>query len=86
MRTTIQQIQEMKRSGKRFAMLTAYDYPTAKLVDAGRGADAAGRRQPRRRGARARDDAAGHDGGHHPPHPGPWCGEHRALIVADLRS
>ena len=33
MRVTIQQIQEMKERGERFAMLTAYDYPTAKLLD-----------------------------------------------------
>jgi 3-methyl-2-oxobutanoate hydroxymethyltransferase len=34
MRLTIQQIQEMKRQGTRIAMLTAYDYAMAKLVDA----------------------------------------------------
>ncbi len=33
MRVTITQIQEMKRNGERIPMLTAYDYPTAKLVD-----------------------------------------------------
>lgn len=33
MRITIQQVQEWKQQGKRFAMLTAYDYPTAKLLD-----------------------------------------------------
>jgi len=33
MRVTITQVQEMKRSGERIPMLTAYDYPTAKLVD-----------------------------------------------------
>ena len=33
MRVTITQIQEMKRSGERIPVLTAYDYPTAKLVD-----------------------------------------------------
>jgi 3-methyl-2-oxobutanoate hydroxymethyltransferase len=32
-RVTIQQIQEKKRRGERFAMLTAYDYALAKLVD-----------------------------------------------------
>jgi 3-methyl-2-oxobutanoate hydroxymethyltransferase len=33
-RTTIQQIQEMKRRGERIAMLTAYEYSIAKLLDA----------------------------------------------------
>jgi len=33
MRVTIGQIREMKRKGQRFPMLTAYDYPTAKLID-----------------------------------------------------
>jgi 3-methyl-2-oxobutanoate hydroxymethyltransferase len=32
-RITIQQLQEWKQRGTRFAMLTAYDYPTAKLLD-----------------------------------------------------
>jgi 3-methyl-2-oxobutanoate hydroxymethyltransferase len=34
MRTTIQQIQEMKQRGERIAMLTAYEYSIAKLLDA----------------------------------------------------
>ena len=33
MRVTISQIKEMKRKGERIPMLTAYDYPTAKLVE-----------------------------------------------------
>ena len=33
MRTTINQIKEMKPKGEKIAMLTAYDYSTAKLVD-----------------------------------------------------
>jgi 3-methyl-2-oxobutanoate hydroxymethyltransferase len=33
MRITISQIKEMKRKGQRIPMLTAYDYPTAKLVE-----------------------------------------------------
>jgi 3-methyl-2-oxobutanoate hydroxymethyltransferase len=33
MRVTITKIQEMKRAGEKIAMLTAYDYSTAKLVD-----------------------------------------------------
>jgi 3-methyl-2-oxobutanoate hydroxymethyltransferase len=33
MRTTISQIKEMKQSGEKIVMLTAYDYATAKLVD-----------------------------------------------------
>jgi len=33
MRYTISQIKEMKRKGERIAMITAYDYSTAKLVD-----------------------------------------------------
>ncbi|MFC1950211.1 3-methyl-2-oxobutanoate hydroxymethyltransferase [Chloroflexota bacterium] len=33
MRITINQIKEMKRKGEKIAMLTAYDYPTAKIVD-----------------------------------------------------
>lgn len=33
MRTTIPQILEMARNGQRIPMLTAYDYPTAKLLD-----------------------------------------------------
>jgi 3-methyl-2-oxobutanoate hydroxymethyltransferase len=33
-RTTIQQIQEMKQRGERIAMLTAYEYSIAKLLDA----------------------------------------------------
>jgi 3-methyl-2-oxobutanoate hydroxymethyltransferase len=32
-RITIQQVQEWKQQGTRFAMLTSYDYPTAKLLD-----------------------------------------------------
>lgn len=34
MRTTIRQIQEMKTRGERIAMLTAYEYSIAKLLDA----------------------------------------------------
>ena len=34
MRTTIQQIQQMKQRGERIAMLTAYEYSIAKLLDA----------------------------------------------------
>ncbi len=34
MRTTISQIQEMARSGQKLAMLTAYDAPTARIIDA----------------------------------------------------
>jgi 3-methyl-2-oxobutanoate hydroxymethyltransferase len=33
MRTNINQIREMKQSGEKIVMLTAYDYSTAKLVD-----------------------------------------------------
>lgn len=33
MRVTIAQIQEMKQKGEKFAMLTSYDYSTAKIVD-----------------------------------------------------
>lgn len=33
MRLTIQKVQEMKARGERIAMLTAYDYSTAKLLD-----------------------------------------------------
>src|SRR5215207_8726839 len=33
-RTTIRQIQEMKQRGERIAMLTAYEYSIAKLLDA----------------------------------------------------
>ena len=33
MRVTITQIKEMKQKGEKIAMLTAYDYPTAKLID-----------------------------------------------------
>jgi 3-methyl-2-oxobutanoate hydroxymethyltransferase len=33
MRVTITQIREMKQKGERIAMLTAYDYATAKLID-----------------------------------------------------
>lgn len=33
MRLTIHQIQEMKRRGERIAMLTAYDYSTARILD-----------------------------------------------------
>ena len=33
MRTTINQIKEMKQNGEKIVMLTAYDYSTAKLVD-----------------------------------------------------
>ncbi len=33
MRTTITQIREMKTSGEKIAMLTAYDYSTAKVLD-----------------------------------------------------
>ena len=34
MRTTVQNIQDMKQRGERIPMLTAYDYTTAQLVDA----------------------------------------------------
>jgi 3-methyl-2-oxobutanoate hydroxymethyltransferase len=34
MRVTINQIKEMKRKGEKIAMLTAYDYVTAKIIDA----------------------------------------------------
>ena len=33
MRITIHQIQQMKEAGEKIAMLTAYDYPTAKILD-----------------------------------------------------
>tara|TARA_B100001123_G_scaffold451260_1_gene629218 strand:+ start:4324 stop:5172 length:849 start_codon:yes stop_codon:yes gene_type:complete len=33
MRVTIQQIQDMKRHGEKIPMLTAYDYPTARILD-----------------------------------------------------
>lgn len=33
MRTTITQVKEMKQKGEKIAMLTAYDYTTAKIVD-----------------------------------------------------
>ncbi|MBI4201767.1 MAG: 3-methyl-2-oxobutanoate hydroxymethyltransferase [Chloroflexi bacterium] len=33
MRVSINDIRDMKRKGQRIAMVTAYDYPTAKLVD-----------------------------------------------------
>jgi len=33
MRTTIQQVKDFKTRGEKFAMLTAYDYPTAQIVD-----------------------------------------------------
>jgi 3-methyl-2-oxobutanoate hydroxymethyltransferase len=33
MRTTIQQVKDFKVRGEKFAMLTAYDYPTAQIVD-----------------------------------------------------
>ncbi|MCL2150292.1 MAG: 3-methyl-2-oxobutanoate hydroxymethyltransferase [Dehalococcoidia bacterium] len=33
MRTTISQVREFKKKGEKFAMLTAYDYATARLVD-----------------------------------------------------
>ena len=33
MRVTINQIKEMKQKGEKIAMLTAYDYSTAKIVD-----------------------------------------------------
>ncbi|MEL7562008.1 3-methyl-2-oxobutanoate hydroxymethyltransferase [Dehalogenimonas sp. 4OHTPN] len=34
MRTTVQQVKDYKARGERFAMLTAYDYSTAKIIDA----------------------------------------------------
>ena len=34
MRITMHELQEMKKRGEHFAMLTAYDYSTAKLLDA----------------------------------------------------
>lgn len=33
MRVTIHKVKEMKRNGQKIPMVTAYDYPTAKLVD-----------------------------------------------------
>src|SRR5271157_3698223 len=33
MRVRIQQFKEMKQKGEKFAMLTAYDYLTAKIID-----------------------------------------------------
>ena len=35
MRITIRNLQEMKERGEKIAMLTAYDYPTARMVDEG---------------------------------------------------
>ena len=35
MRITISNLQEMKQHGEKIAMLTAYDYPTARMVDEG---------------------------------------------------
>ena len=35
MRITIRNLQEMKEQGEKIAMLTAYDYPTARMVDEG---------------------------------------------------
>ena len=32
-RVTINDIREMKQNGEKIAMLTAYDYPTAKIID-----------------------------------------------------
>ena len=32
-RITINDIREMKQNGEKLAMLTAYDYPTAKIID-----------------------------------------------------
>ncbi|MBM2825607.1 MAG: Ketopantoate hydroxymethyltransferase, partial [Dehalococcoidales bacterium] len=32
MRTTVNQIREMKQKGEKIVMVTAYDYPTAKIV------------------------------------------------------
>ena len=34
MRTTVRNIRDMKRRGERIPMLTAYDYPSAQLVEA----------------------------------------------------
>ena len=33
MRVTTRNVQEFKKKGQKFAVLTAYDYPTAKLVE-----------------------------------------------------
>lgn len=33
MRITVSQLKEMKQKGEKIAMLTAYDYPTAKIID-----------------------------------------------------
>ena len=35
MRITIRNLQEMKERGEKIAMLTAYDHPTARMVDEG---------------------------------------------------
>ena len=33
MRITIEQVKKLKASGEKIAVLTAYDYPTARIVD-----------------------------------------------------
>ena len=67
-RLTVGDIARMHADGQRIPMLTAYDYPTAKLVDeAGHPADPR-RRLARPGDARLRERDPGLDGGHAPPH------------------
>ena len=70
MRVTIHDLKTWKTEGRRFAMLTAYDFPTARILDeAGIPVllvgDSVGQQRPRLRERDPRDD-----GGHAPPHAG----------------
>ena len=61
-RVTTRTLQKMRDDGESISMLTAYDYPTAEVLDEA-GVDIfAGRRLTGNGGPRPRDDSAGNDG------------------------
>ena len=63
-------IRQMKQRGEKIVMMTAYDYPTARLVEQARRRHHARRRHAGHGRARLRLHAAGDDGGHDPSHAG----------------
>ena len=84
MTITIHDLRAWKAEGRRFVMLTAYDFPTAQILDdAGIPVLLVGdSRRPQR--ARLRERAAGDDGGDAPPHAGRRPRRRHAMVVGDM--